>query len=100
MGDSLVLLGAFFWSTHIIFTGIIIKKYNLPLTIGALQTIIVAFFSFIIALVYEDFILDKYIRGKISNFICRRIYQVVSFCFTNLCTRKYYPSSSSNYIFS
>jgi len=64
MGDSLVLLGAFFWSTHIIFTGIIIKKYNLPLTIGALQTIIVAFFSFIIALVYEDFILINILEEK------------------------------------
>src|SRR5210317_1322101 len=64
MGDSLVLLGAFFWSTHIIFTGIIIKTYNLPLTIGALQTIIVAFFSFIIALVYEDFILINMLEEK------------------------------------
>lgn len=64
MGDSLVLLGAFFWSTHIIFTGIIIKKYNLPLTIGALQTIIVAFFSFIIALFYENFILVNILEEK------------------------------------
>jgi len=64
MGDSLVLLGAFFWSTHIIFTGIIIKKFNLPLTIGALQTIIVAIFSFIIALVYEDFILVNILEEK------------------------------------
>ena len=45
IGDSLVLLGAFFWSTHIIFTGMIIVKYNLPLTIGAVQTLIVALFS-------------------------------------------------------
>ena len=28
-GDSLVVLGALFWSTHIIFTGIIVKKYDL-----------------------------------------------------------------------
>jgi drug/metabolite transporter (DMT)-like permease len=55
-GDTLVILGALFWSTHIIFTGIIITKYNLPLTIGAIQTLIVAFFSFIIGLIYEEFI--------------------------------------------
>ena len=56
LGDSLVILGALFWSTHIIFTGIIVKKYDLPLTIGAVQTLIVASFSFIIALIYEEFI--------------------------------------------
>ena len=31
LGDGLVILGALFWSTHIIFTGIIITKYNLCL---------------------------------------------------------------------
>ena len=56
LGDSLVILGALFWSTHIIFTGIIVKKYDLPLTIGAVQTLIVASFSFVIALIYEEFI--------------------------------------------
>ncbi|MDA8809352.1 DMT family transporter [Candidatus Pelagibacter bacterium] len=56
LGDSLVILGALFWSTHIIFTGIIVKKYDLPLTLGAAQTLIVALFSFIIALIYEEFI--------------------------------------------
>jgi drug/metabolite transporter (DMT)-like permease len=56
LGDSLVILGALFWSTHIIFTGIIVKKYDLPLTLGAVQTLIVALFSFIIALIYEEFI--------------------------------------------
>ncbi|MDB3889913.1 DMT family transporter [Candidatus Pelagibacter sp.] len=56
LGDSLVILGALFWSTHIIFTGIIVKKYDLPLTIGAAQTLIVALFSSLIALIYEEFI--------------------------------------------
>ena len=56
LGDSLVILGALFWSTHIIFTGIIVKKYNLPLTLGAAQTLIVALFSSLIALFYEEFI--------------------------------------------
>ena len=56
LGDTLVVLGALFWSSHIIFTGIIIKKYNLPLTLGAIQTLIVALFSFIIGLIYEEFI--------------------------------------------
>ena len=59
LGDTLVVLGAFFWSTHIIFTGIIVTKYNLPLTLGAAQTFIVAFLSFLIGMIYEEFILQN-----------------------------------------
>ena len=59
LGDTLVVLGALFWSTHIIFTGMIVKKYNLPLTIGAIQTLLVALFSFIIGLFYEEFVIDN-----------------------------------------
>ena len=57
LGDTLVVLGALFWSTHIIFTGIIVSKYNLPLTLGAVQTLIVSILSFIIGIIYEEFIL-------------------------------------------
>ncbi len=59
LGDTLVVLGALFWSTHIIFTGIIVTKYNLPLTLGAIQTLLVAIFSFIIGLIYEEFIIEN-----------------------------------------
>ncbi|MDB2341493.1 DMT family transporter [Candidatus Pelagibacter bacterium] len=62
LGDNLVVLGALFWSTHIIFTGMIIKKYNLPLTLGAIQTLIVALFSFIIASIYEEFIYSNILK--------------------------------------
>jgi drug/metabolite transporter (DMT)-like permease len=62
LGDTLVILGALFWSTHIIFTGIIVTKYNLPLTLGAVQTLIVALFSFIIGLIYEEFIFDNILK--------------------------------------
>ncbi|WP_440922033.1 DMT family transporter [Candidatus Pelagibacter sp.] len=57
LGDTLVVLGALFWSTHIIFTGMIVKKYNLPLTIGAIQTLLVALFSLIIGLFSEEFVI-------------------------------------------
>ena len=62
LGDGLVLMGALFWSTHIIFTGMIITRYNFPLTIGAIQTLIVSFFSFIVGSMYEEFIFDKIIK--------------------------------------
>ena len=62
LGDGLVVLGALFWSTHIIFTGIIVKKYDLPLTLGAIQTFIVSLFSFVIGLIYEEFIYTDIIK--------------------------------------
>ena len=62
LGDSLVILGALFWSTHILFTGIIVKKYNLPLTLGALQTLIVALLSFFVGLIYEEFIFKNILK--------------------------------------
>ena len=68
LGDGLVILGAFFWSTHIIFVGIIIKKFNLPLTIGAVQTLIVAFFSYIVGFFYEEFILQN-IMNEIDSIL-------------------------------
>jgi len=64
IGDALVIIGAFFWSTHIIFTGVVIKNYNLPLTIGAIQTLIVAFLSLIVGLIFEDFIWSNIIKEK------------------------------------
>jgi drug/metabolite transporter (DMT)-like permease len=64
IGDALVVMGAFFWSTHIIFTGKIIEKYNLPLTIGAIQTLIVASLSLFIGLIFEDLIWSNIIKEK------------------------------------
>ena len=62
LGDSLVILGALFWSFHIIYTDIFIKKFNLPLTLGAAQTLIVAILSFIVGAVYEEFIFENILK--------------------------------------
>ena len=62
LGDSLVILGALFWSFHIIYTDIFIKKFNLPLTLGAAQTMIVALLSFVVGLIYEEFILKNILK--------------------------------------
>ena len=53
LGDTLVILCAFFWSLHIIFIGNFIKNFNLPLFFGALQALVVSFFSVIFALFFE-----------------------------------------------
>ena len=62
LGDSLVILGALFWSFHIIYTDIFIKKFNLPLTLGAAQTMIVALLSFVVGSIYEEFILVNILK--------------------------------------
>jgi drug/metabolite transporter (DMT)-like permease len=62
LGDSLVILGALFWSFHIIYTDIFIKKFNLPLTLGAAQTLIVALLSFVVGSIYEEFILINILK--------------------------------------
>ena len=62
LGDTLVVLGALFWSTHIIFTGIIVTKYNLPLTLGAVQTLIVAACSFFVGFINEEFIFENILK--------------------------------------
>ena len=62
LGDTLVVFGALFWSTHIIFTGIIVTKYNLPLTLGAVQTLIVAVSSFFVGFIYEEFIFENILK--------------------------------------
>ena len=64
IGDTLVIIGAFFWSTHIIFTGKIIETHNLPLTIGAIQTFIVASLSLIIGAIFEDITLSNILKEK------------------------------------
>ena len=64
LGDGLVVLGAFFWSTHIIFTGMIIKKFNFPLTIGAIQTFIVGILSLSISLTFEEIIISNILKEK------------------------------------
>ena len=62
LGDSLVILGALFWSFHIIYTDIFIKKFNLPLTLGAAQTMIVALLSFVVGSIFEEFILKNILK--------------------------------------
>jgi len=64
LGDTLVILGAVFWSLHIIFIGKIIEEFNAPILIGLIQTIIVSFFSIILALIFEDIVLKNILEQK------------------------------------
>ena len=66
LGDGLVILCAFFWALHIIFIGNFIKNFNLPLFFGALQALIVSFFSFIFAIFFETITISNILNESIS----------------------------------
>jgi len=66
MGDGLVILCALFWSLHIIFIGIFIKNFNLPLFFGALQALLVSLFSIIFALLFETITIANILNEYIS----------------------------------
>ena len=58
-GDSLVLVGALFWALHIIYISKIIDQFDLPFFIALLQNLIVAVFSFFLAIIFEEINFSK-----------------------------------------
>ena len=66
LGDGLVILCALFWALHIIFIGIFAKSFNLPLFFGALQALVVSFFSFIFAIFFETITIANILNESIS----------------------------------
>jgi len=66
LGDGLVILCALFWALHIIFIGNFIKNFNLPLFFGALQALIVSFFSFIFAIFFETITISNILNESVS----------------------------------
>ena len=66
LGDSLVILCAFFWSLHIIFIGNFIKNFNLPLFFGAMQALGVSLFSIVFALLFETITIANILNESVS----------------------------------
>ena len=66
LGDGLVILCALFWALHIIFIGNFIKKFNLPLFFGALQALVVSFFSFFFAIFFENITFANILNESVS----------------------------------
>ena len=66
LGDTLVVVGAIFWSLHIIFVGKIIEEFDTPILIGLIQTIIVSFCSIVLALIFEEIILTNILNQKLQ----------------------------------
>ena len=53
IGDSLVVIGAFFWALHIVYVSKFLKIFNYPITIAAFQCLIAAMFSAVPAISIE-----------------------------------------------
>ena len=66
LGDSLVILCALFWALHIIFIGNFIKNFNLPLFFGAMQALVVSFFSFVFAVFFETITIPNILNESVS----------------------------------
>ena len=66
LGDGLVILCALFWALHIIFIGNFIKKFDLPLFFGALQALVVSFFSFVFAIFFETITIINILNESVS----------------------------------
>ena len=66
LGDSLVILCAFFWSLHIIFIGNFIKNFNLPLFFAAIQALGVSLFSIVFALLFETITIANILNESVS----------------------------------
>ena len=65
-GDALVLLGAVFWALHIIYVGKLIKNFNLPILIGLVQTLVVSSLSILVAIFFEEIIIDGVLKQSIQ----------------------------------
>ncbi len=52
-GDSLVVIGAFFWAFHIVYISKFLKIFNFPITIAAFQCLTAAIFSSVPAFTLE-----------------------------------------------
>ena len=59
LGDSIALFNALFWSFHIVFISKLLRIFNYPITIAALQCLIGSIFTFLPALVFEEVIFSN-----------------------------------------
>ena len=59
LGDSIALFNALFWSFHIVFISRLLKFFNFPITIAALQCLIGSVLTFLPASIFEEVIFSN-----------------------------------------
>lgn len=99
LGDTLVILCALFWSLHIIFIGNFIKNFNLPLFFGALQALVVSFFSIIFALFFETITVVNILNESVSIIYAGVLSGGIAFTL-QIYAQKNIPSAPAAIIFS
>ena len=98
-GDTLVFICAIFWALHIIFIGIIIEKFNTPILIGIIQTLVVSVFSIILGLIFEEFILENILIHKFQILYAGILSGGIAFVL-QIYAQKNIPSAPAAIIFS
>ena len=64
LGDSLVLLGAFFWALHIVYLSKFLKLFNYPIAITMGACLIGSIITFIPSLIFENITLGNLLMEK------------------------------------
>ena len=64
LGDSLVLVGAFFWAFHIVYLSKFLKLFNYPIAITMGACLIGSIIAFIPSLVFENITLENLLMEK------------------------------------
>ena len=64
LGDTLVLLGAFFWAFHIVFISKFLKIFNYPMTIAMGQCLLGSLIAFVPSIVIENISLANLLMEK------------------------------------
>ncbi len=64
LGDSLVLLGAFFWAFHIVYLSKFLKLFNYPIAITMVACLIGSIIAFIPSLIFENISLGNLLMEK------------------------------------
>ena len=64
LGDTLVLLGAFFWAFHIVFISKFLKMFNYPMTIAMGQCLLGSLIAFVPSIAIENISLANLLMEK------------------------------------
>ena len=64
LGDTLVLLGAFFWAFHIVFISKFLKIFNYPMTIAMGQCLLGSLIAFVPSIAIENISLANLLMEK------------------------------------
>ena len=59
LGDSIALFNALFWSFHIVFISRLLRFFNFPITIAALQCLIGSVLTFLPASIFEEVVFSN-----------------------------------------